>query len=68
MTPAGTYTVEVCSTATGEPYFYIRTIVRTAYDHPGGWQSVMFQGERYQMYERNPGQFWIDLNDRGLAR
>jgi len=63
--PPGTYVVEVCRTADSAPF---RTVTRVATDHPdGGWQSVAFQGRRYQMYERNPGQFWIDLSDPGRA-
>jgi hypothetical protein len=55
----GTYTVEVCSSSEGEPF---RTVVRVATDHSGGWQSVAYQGARYQLYERQPGCFWIDLS------
>jgi len=63
--PPNGYAVAVYATATSEPGC---TIVRVARDHKdGGWQSVTYQGRRYQMYERSPGHFWINLSDPGRA-
>jgi hypothetical protein len=65
MSYPGPYTVEVCSSAEAEPF---RTITRVATDHPDGSQSVVFQGVRFQLFERTPGRFWIDVSQpRGDA-